>query len=126
KIPRWRGGRKSRATTRSLSLSASARPRVYPLPALRSRCCRIGVDQAVRSALEYWHSGQNTAELPQRLTHLDTPLRHSEFADRALVRTTAFLDDRNGLAYFTLRFEVTHHDHRVGEITDIDGRRHVV
>ena len=47
-----------------------------------------------------------------------------EFADRAFVIPAAFLDNRERLAHFAIRLEISQHDDRVGEITRVHRRLH--
>src|SRR4051812_10869756 len=85
----------------------------------------FGIPARLRGPFVDGQTGQNAAEIAQRLADLNAALVEPELADGPLVAAAALLHDRDGLPHFPGGLEVAGQDHRVGPITGVDRRGHL-
>src|SRR4029453_18170256 len=70
-------------------------------------------------------TGQDSAELLQRLTDPDSGTGQGKIADAALVRAAALLQYRDRLTNHAAGLEVAQDDDRVGQVAGVDRRLHL-
>src|SRR5688572_28809974 len=94
-------------------------------PWRRSRSRLFVVPLTPLGAFIHGHTGQDAAEIAQRLADADPASVETELPNRAFVLAAAFLHDRNGLSDFAFRFEIAQENHGVGQVAGVHGCIHL-